>query len=186
MTAIDGAHFDALADDLERAIARLVGLIERRPEAWTHARHGKWTAGQHAEHVANALDLMYAPFVENKRKLEAGELGPKPRRGVLEWIFVASFVRPGWLPRGGQAAPASFPSAAPAAAEVVRRLQANPARYRALGASLDPAARDRLWIRNPFMLWMRWHYRLPEAVRMQAVHVLHHAAQIEELAAAKP
>src|SRR5438093_775385 len=28
---------------------------------------------------------------------------------------------------------------------------------------------------------MRWHYSLPEAVRIQAVHARHHAAQLEEL-----
>ena len=47
---------------------------------------------------------------------------------------------------------------------------------------MDSAARDQLWIRNPFMTRMRWHYSLPEAVRIQAVHVRHHATQIDELA----
>ena len=54
-------------------------------------------------------------------------------------------------------------------------------RFRALGAGLDPAARDRLWIRNPNMPTMRWHYSLPESVRIQAVHVRHHGTQIAEL-----
>ena len=76
---------------------------------------------------------------------------------------------------------ATFPSDAPQPADVARRLREAVGRFRALGAGLDPESRDRLWIRNPNAPRMRWHYSLPEAVRIQAVHVRHHAAQIAEL-----
>ena len=85
------------------------------------------------------------------------------------------------MPRGGKAVPATVPSDAPAHADVARRMREAAGRYRALGARLDPGARDRLWIRNPNMLSMRWHYSLPEAARIHAVHVRHHAVQIAEL-----
>src|SRR5262249_37788081 len=48
----DGAHFDLMALELDRALAELLALLERDPALWTRAQRGKWSAGQHAEHVA--------------------------------------------------------------------------------------------------------------------------------------
>ena len=184
MPAVDGAHFDELMTDLDRSVEQLIATVGRNPSVWGSGRPGKWTCGQHAEHVSKAMELMLPLFDENRRRLEAGSLGPMPRRGLLEQLFHAVVVRPGWMPRGGPAIPPTFPSDAPNPADVARRLREAVGRFRALGGGLEPAARDRLWIRNPNAPQFRWHYSLPEAARIHAVHVRHHGAQIAELGAA--
>jgi hypothetical protein len=181
MAAIDGAHFDALVNDLDRSVEQLLATVGRDPSVWSRGRPGKWTAGQHAEHVTKALELHLSSFEENRRRMDVGDLGRQPRHGLLEELFHAVIVRPGWMPRGGPAVPPTFPSDLPNPADVSRRMREAVGRFRALGAGLDPAARDRLWIRNPNMPTMRWHYSLPESVRIQAVHVRHHGTQIAEL-----
>ncbi len=181
MASVNGVHFDELMTDLDRSVEQLIAIVGRDPAAWGRGRPGKWTAGQHAEHVAKAAELMLPLFEENRRRLAAGELPPMPRRGMLERLFHAVIVRPGWMPRGGPAVRPTFPSDAPNPGDIARRLREAVGRFRALGLGLDPESRDRLWIRNPNAPTMRWHYSLPEAVRIQAVHVRHHAAQIAEL-----
>lgn len=182
MAAVNGTHFDELVADLARAVDELTARLERDPALWNRGRPVKWTAGQHAEHLAEALELMIALFEDSAIRMAAGELSDAPVRGPLQALFFAVIVRPGWMPRGGAAIEKTLPSDAPVRDEVLRRLRQAPGRYQALGEGLEATERDRLWIRNPFMTRMHWHYSLPEAVRIQAVHVRHHAAQIDELA----
>src|SRR5437867_451792 len=66
---IDGAHYGELLDDLSRSVDELVAMVERNPELWTRARPGKWTGGQHAEHVAKALEVCLPPFADRLREL---------------------------------------------------------------------------------------------------------------------
>ena len=179
---IDGAHYDAIVTDLDHSVDAMIALLERDSALWTRRRPGKWTAGQHADHVAKALALMLPPIADSARRMAAGQLPKRPWRGPLQSLFFALVVTPGRIPRGGPAIPPTFPADAPVLAEVTRALREHAARYREAGAGLDSAARGRLWIPNPFMTWLRWQYSLPEAVHIQAVHVRHHATQIEELA----
>jgi hypothetical protein len=83
------------------------------------------------------------------------------------------------MPRGGRAPAVAQPGAAPERAAVTARLTGAVDRHRAAGAALAPGERDRLWIPNPFM--PRWHYTLPEMVRVHAVHARHHAKLIGEI-----
>ena len=59
------------------------------------------------------------------------------------------------------------------------RLDQQVQRHREIGARLSKTERDRLWIRNPFV--SRWHYTFPEMIRVQVVHVRHHARLIAEI-----
>lgn len=88
----------------------------------------------------------------------------------------------GWMPRGGRTVPAAFPGQHPEREPVRTRASAAVAKHRAIAAPLTPTERERLWIANMFM--PRWHYTLPELVRVHAVHVRHHARQVAEIAAA--
>jgi len=180
VAVVDGAHYDELTADMARAVSDLCAMLDADPALWARARPGKWTGGQHAEHVAISLELFASLFDDSSRQLAAGTLPAVPGRGPLQSLFQLLVVRRGWMPRGGAAVPAALPGASPNREVVLRRLRSAPDRYRGLGAGLD-AARDRLWIRNPFMTRLRWHYALPEAARIQTVHVRHHAAQIAEL-----
>ena len=182
MATVDGAHFDELVADLARSIEEPIATLERDPTLWNLGRPEKWTAGQHAEHVAMALELMLTLFDDSAHRMGGEQLPRAPGRGPLQSLFIAVVVRRGWMPRGGAAIAPTVPGGAPVRGEVVRRLRAGLGRFRALGLGLDAAARDRLWIRNPFMARIRWHYSLPEAVRIQAVHARHHAGLIDELA----
>ncbi len=179
--ALDGEHWSELAGDLDRAATEITMLIAVNPPRWTRGRPGKWTVGQHAEHVAIAMELPLPRFEESLERLHAGTLPPVPWRGPLQALFVGHVVRRGRMPRGGPARKESFPGPAPDRDDVIARIAAAASRYRALGRGLDAPSLDRLWVRNPFMKLMRWHYTLPEMTRMHAVHIRHHARQIAEL-----
>lgn len=115
-------------------------------------------------------------------RLRAGQLPARPRRGLLQALFVRVVVVGGWMPRGGRASEQVHPSAAPEPGAVAERIALAAARHRTLAAGLTADQRDRLWIPNPFL--PRWHYTLPESLRVHAVHARHHARQVEEIAAA--
>jgi len=187
---VDGAHWGELLAGLERACGALDAAIARADGAWDRARPGHWTCGQHAEHVVRTMELFPPPFDVAAAALRAGTLAPPPARKVLERLFLAVVVRRGFMPRGGPAAPATFPGDAPQPDDVRRRLQAGVAWFAATAAGLDAAALDRLWVLNPIMQTnpnaarLGWHYTLPEAARIQSVHVRHHLKQMDELAAA--
>jgi hypothetical protein len=178
---IDGAGFDRLVADLEVALRTLTAPIDRDPALWTRSRPGKWTAGQQVEHIAISLEVFADALEKAAGALRSGALPPLPRRGPLATLFAVVAIRAGYLPRGGRT-PACFePADAPERSAVMARIAAGLERQRALGASLRPEQRDRLWIANPF--FPRWHYSLPESVRMHAVHARHHGRQVEEIAA---
>src|SRR2546421_11281114 len=95
----DGAHFAALADDLEVAVAELLAPVESDPEAWSRAsRPGKWSAGQHVDHIAVALAASAAALDKREAKLRDGTLRERPRRGPLESLWVGWLTRVGWIP----------------------------------------------------------------------------------------
>ena len=180
MTTIDGAHFDELAADLDHSIEALLAPIERDPAVWQRALPGKWSVGQHCEHMALALEMMPPLFADSARRLAEGALPPPPVRWPLQALFIAMVVKGGKIPRGGPAHPATFPAAQPSLPQVLSRLRAAPDQYRTPASGLDPVTLDRLWIRNPIMTKFSWHYSLPEAVRVQAVHIRHHGTQVLE------
>lgn len=180
MTAIDGARFDDLMSELDRSIEALLAPVERDPAVWQHTLPGKWCVGQHCEHVALALEMMPPLFADSARRQAEGTLPPPPVRWLLQALFIAMVVKGGKMPRGGPAHPATFPAEQPPLPQVAGRLRAAPGQYRAPASGLDPVALDQLWIRNPIMTKFSWHYSLPEAVRVQAVHVRHHATQVLE------
>jgi hypothetical protein len=179
---LSGNSFPALADDLDRAIDELIALFDRDPAAWARTRPGKWSGGQHAEHLALANDLGTTAFENRRRALDAGALPPPPARWPLQRLFFAGVVHRGAIPRGAKAIPPARPTLTPERDDVVRRLRDSARRFRAVATGLDAAALDRLWIKNPFApAALKWHYTLPEFARMQAVHIRHHVKQIEEL-----
>jgi hypothetical protein len=168
-----GEDFEALAVDLEVAVGEALAPLERDPGLWTRGLPGKWTAGQHLEHVALVLRATAEALEQRMAALREGTLPHRPRRGPLQALFVAAVVARGRLPRGGKTAPAFAAPAQPDPAELGERLRRDVERHRRLGESLSAAQRDALWIPNPFR--PQWHYTLPETLRMQAVHVRHHA-----------
>lgn len=178
MTSIDGAHFSELIAELEGSIEALIRPLERQPSLWLRARPGKWSVSQHCEHLALCLELMPPLFMEHARSLAQGALPPRPRRGLFESMFVALVIKRGMMPRGGPAISPTLPSSLPELPRTVARLRGATELYRHPALGLDAAALDRLWIRNPFVPRLSWHYSLPEAIRIQTVHVRHHAAQV--------
>lgn len=178
---IDGTRFDALADDLDLAIGELVAAVGADPARWERARPGRWTVGEHAAHVDLTLHRTAEAFDGAERAWRAGTLPPPPaRRGPLQSLFVGLVAGWGYMPRGARTAPWAVPAKRPDRPTVLGSLGREAARHRALGAPLEAGERDRLWIESPFRAG--WHYRLPEMVRVHAVHVRHHARQIAEIA----
>lgn len=176
--------FQQLMLDLERANRELITSLNRDPGLWLCSRPRKWTAGQHAEHIALSLER-YADALElNAAAQASGTLGPPPRRGLLQRLFVGYVLGSGRLPRGGRTPKILEPSSAPDHARVEARIAAASARHRALGERLDADAREALWIANPFR--PVWHYFFPETLRVHAIHARHHAAQILEISGRKP
>lgn len=179
---LDGVNFDALAADLDAAVAELIAAIGPDARAWDRGRPGKWAAGRHVAHVGITLDRTAEDFEEAARLLAAGSLPPPPAgRGPLQALFVGLVVRRGMMPRGARTRPWAIPLPDPDRTMTLAALHRDVGRHKALGADLDAAARDRLWIQNPFR--PRWHYRLPEILRLHAVHARHHARQVAEIAA---
>jgi hypothetical protein len=177
---MNGANFEALIGDLELALGEIQSLFEHAPDLWSRRVGAGWSAGQHADHVAAGLGATAESLEASERKLREGRLGPRPRRGPLQALFVAVAVGAGKFPRGGKSPRNILPTASPDRAEVFESLARETARHRALGERLGSAERDRLWIANPFL--RRWHYAFPEVLRMQAVHLRHHAKGIREIA----
>ena len=181
---IDGARFDTLLADLDRALSELSALIERDPPLWSRGKPGRWTAGQHVEHLTLCMAETADRLEQRLPALRAGTLEPPQRRGLLQRTWVGLVVGRGWLPRGGKTPQRFEASTQPDRAATLARIRREVGRHRAPGAGLTPAERDRLWTPNPFL--PAWYYTLPEVVRMTAVHVRHHSKQIAELAARRP
>jgi len=176
---IDGERFDALMAELDRAVSDMIARAEHAPARWTRGRPGKWTAGQHASHVAISLAATADAFEERLPRVLDGTIAAVPRRGPLQWLWVALLVGRSTMPRGGRTPRRFEPGADPGRAETLDRLRREVERHRAVGHLLTAAQRDRLWIQNPFVA--RWHYTLAEMIRAQAVHVRHHLRLIAEI-----
>ena len=176
---IDGEHFDARMAELDQALRELVADAERDPARWTRGRPGKWTAGRHAAHVAITLGDTADAFEARLPQVLGGTLGPVPRRGPLQWLWVSLLVGRGTMPRGGRTPRRFEPAPDPGRKETLDRLRREVERHRAVGHLLTAAQRDRLWIPNPFL--KKWHYTLVEMIRAQAVHARHHLRLIGEI-----
>jgi hypothetical protein len=174
-----GEQFEALCADLDAALRTLESAVSRDASLWARPVPGRWTAAQHAEHIALCLEATAGDLQAASARWGSGTLPGPPRRGLLEWLFVRIAVEGGRLPRGGRTGPRFQPTSTPERAVVFGRIAAAAARHREVGLALAPADRDRLWVANPFLA--RWHYGLPELVRMHAVHARHHAAIVAEI-----
>ena len=178
-----GDEFPALADDLDRAVEE-VAAAAQDATVWERGRPGRWTVGQHTAHVVIVLARTAELFEEAERGLRAGTLPPPPtRRGPLQWMWVGMLAGKGFLPRGLKTASWAVPLQRPPREPALAALRQGSERHRRVGGRLSAAERDRLWIVNPFRA--RWHYRLPEMVRVHAVHARHHAKQIVEIVGAR-
>ena len=165
--------------ELDAAVRDLVSLVASDPSRWTRGRPGRWTAGEHTAHLLIALTATADAFERSLQRALDGSLPPVPRRGPVQWLWVTYLVKRGTMPRGVRTPPRFEPGAGPDRAQTLERLGREVERHRALGARLTPAQRDLLWVRNPFL--PRWHYRLPEMVRVHTVHVRHHLKLMAEI-----
>ena len=176
---LDGAHCPELVRDLESAVREFIEGLERDPTLWSRAPVGKWRSGQHADHLASTLALFANRLEEAERELRAGTLASPPRRGILQSLFLR-LITGNKFPRGGKAPTMVAPAAAPDRNATLARLRGEVARFRALVDRLPPGDCDRLWMKNPFIKF-RWHYALPEALRVQARHARHHGMLVGEI-----
>ncbi len=176
-----GQEFEALADDLDATIAEILAAIGQASGRWEHGRPGSWTVGHHAAHVGITLLRTAEDLEAAERSLRAGTLAPVPtKRDPIQRLFVWLVAGRGFMPRGGKTAGWAVPPERPDLRHALDALRQGADRHRVLGARLDAGERDRLWIANPFKAG--WHYRMPEVVRVQAVHARHHAKQIAQIA----
>src|SRR5206468_684115 len=98
-----GVSFEPLVTDLENAIRELTSQFHRDPRLWNRGVSGKWTAGQHADHVAIGLGLTADALETAEEKLRNGSLPRRPPRGPLQVLWVAVVVGAGKFPRGAKA-----------------------------------------------------------------------------------
>ena len=181
---LDGARCPELLDDLEAAAHAFARRFDRRPSLWDQALEGRWTGGQHAEHLVKMHALLADALEAARVDLVNGELPPAPRRGLLQRGFVWLVTQREHFPRGGRTTAGGRPTSSPERATTLEALERQVARYRRLADGLTDAQRGRLWTRNPFTgFGLRWHYTLPEALRVQAQHTRHHAEQLDEIEA---
>ena len=167
----------ALLDDMDSALLEMTAPFRRDAALWTRPA-GKWTAGQHAEHIAKTLALTAAELGESERRMRTRELPPVPWRGPLQALAVRLLTSEGF-PRGGKAPPSVAPGGAPDAAAVLGAIDEGGRRHRDLANRLSAEERARLWFRNPFVP-LRWHYTLAEIVRVHATHTRHHMRIVNE------
>ena len=179
---IRGEDFPTLCGELDVALRELTSPVERDATLWTRGRRGKWTAGQQVAHVGLIIALMADAFEAAASALRAGTLPPVPRRGVLQAAFVHIVVERGFMPSGARAVAASWPPDRPEPETTLAALRRDAQRLQAVGERLSSVERDHLWIWNPIggvpSKVTTWHYRLPEALRLHAVHARHHARSI--------
>jgi len=175
----DASHIPMLLDDLEAAVSEMKSALGGDAAAWARAAAGRWSAAQHAEHIALNLEETAAGFERCAEDLRHGRLGSRPRRWPLQALAVRVFMREPF-PRGGKAPRFVQPGPAPARDSVFERLDRGVARYRALCASLTPELRERAWIVSPYR--RPWHYRLFEMIRVQTTHARHHTRLAAEAA----
>jgi hypothetical protein len=178
-TAVDGEHFEALLEDLGLALSELAEAAGAVAEQWTRSKPGKWTAGQHVDHIAASLALTAGPFEGRVLLLRSGTLPERPRRGPLQSLWIGLVIKRGRMPRGARADKRTVPAETPDRAKTMDTIGRLVGRHAAVGAALSPSERDRLWIWNPLL--PRWQYTLPEIIRVHAVHARHHARLVREI-----
>ena len=179
MAKFDGERFDAFMAELDRAVDDLVAFADADRSRWERSRPGKWSVGEHAAHVAITMTVTADAFEASLPRVLDGTIGPVPRRGPFESLWVWLFVQRGFLPRGARTPRRFEPQPRPRHAETLDRLRRQVERHRAVGHMLTAGQRDRLWIASPFVA--RWHYALVEMVRAHAVHARHHLALMREI-----
>ena len=182
---LDGEHSPQLVADLAAASEALAARLEHDLELWDRAPRGKWSAGQHVQHVAAVLALIADGLERAEQELRAGTLAPPPRRGWLQRRFVRLITQRRTFPRGGKAVRIVKPKPAPERAATLAQLRAQTGRYRTVVERLSNEQRDRLWVWNPFLKLFGWYYMLPELLRVQTLHTRHHLRLVEEVAAAR-
>lgn len=176
MVAMDGAHAEELLADLDAALGELERAAEPR---WERGIPGKWTAGEHVAHIAATMTESALLFARASALHQAGFLPRRPQRGPMQWLWVHLVIAPGKLPRGGKTAARFVPTSHPERSEILPKLRLAARHHRNLTEAISAPERNQLWIPNPFL--PRWHYTLPEILRMHAVHARHHAKLVDEI-----
>jgi hypothetical protein len=169
---LDGVTLPALIDELDQTRRDFAAPFERDHSLWNQAPPGKWSGGQHVEHVGGVLAIGADALERAADLLLRGDLGSRPWRDPLQWLFVRTVTRR--FPRGGKAPSGAVPGAAPERAATMARLAQGALRHRTLCERLTVGQRDRLWIWNPYAPRLRWHYTFAEEVRVQTTHARHH------------
>ena len=167
---LDGANLPALLDELDIALQELVAPLDK--ERWSQSPPGKWSPGQHVEHVGHVLAIGADALERAAEELLRGDLPSRPWRDPLQALFVRAVTRR--FLKGGKAPSGAVPGAAPDRERAIARLAQGLLRHRTLADRLTPEQRDRLWIWNPYAPRLRWHYTFPEIVRVQTTHAHHH------------
>ena len=168
---LDGVNLPALVDELDIALQELVAPFEHNAR-WSQGPAGKWSPGQHAEHVAHVLAIGADALERATEDLLRDDLPPRPWRDPLQALFVLAVTRR--FPSGGRAPSGAVPSAAPDRERTIARLAQGLLRHRTLSERLTAEQRDRLWVWNPYAPRLRWHYTFAEEVRVQTTHAKHH------------
>lgn len=178
-----GELFEAIWDEMDQSMRGLGAAVSASPALWDRARPGRWTAGQHVAHVGVVLTQTANAFEAAERSLRDGSLPPPPRRGLLQKLLVKMLAEKGVMPRGAKTVPSAYPPEQPSQAATLDAMRRDAERHRVIGARLAAAERDRLWIANPIR--SVWHYRLPEMMRVHALHARHHRKLVEEIASGR-
>jgi len=169
----------ALLDDFGAANAELKALALQAPSHWNRGLPGKWTLGQHVDHVGLMEGLSAARVEEAVELLREGRLPPRPGRGLLQKWFVA-LITGSRFPRGGSPPAEGRPLATRDRDAVFARLDDGLRRHREATGGLSRDEQERVWFWNPYTKF-RWHYSLPEILRVHANHARHHLRQCAEI-----
>ena len=178
---LDGAHVPALIDDLEAAVREAKAAFGTESGGWTRAPAGKWTAGQHLAHVGLALGLSADRFEEALAAHEASTLGPRPWRDPIQALAMRVLTGERF-PRGAKTPSVCEPGPTASREQTFARIDQGATRLRAVAERVLAADRERVWIWNPYAPRLKWHYTLPEILRVQASHVRHHTRMALEAA----
>src|SRR5262245_15531319 len=146
----------ALLEEMERAIREFTADLERDPARWDQRQAGKWSPGQHGDHVARMLALSAERLEESADKLRGGALGKRPWRDPLQAYFMGLVTREPF-PKGGRSPKHGRPVDTPERGPTLRRIAEGAARHRDFALGLTPEERERIWFWNPFIR-LPWHY----------------------------
>lgn len=181
---LNAPRLPVLLDDLDAALRELIAPFERGGAGWDRGPADGWTAGQHVEHVGRVLAMSADALERAGDALRRGDLGRRPWRDPIQALFVGMITRK--YPRGGRSPKGGLPGPSPGREVAFTLVAQGAVRHRAVAEALTEAERDRLWIWNPYAPKLRWHYTLPEIVRVHATHARHHARGAAEAAAPGP